>query len=101
MGNQECIWDVRFEICISYEGGGTEKAVGYALLISGLIVAGDVNLGIVSVKVQGRKHKSLQRFSSGRDFTQRIGYLQNHQTAEGEEVRRLLGFRDTLLTARL
>ena len=59
MGNQECIWDVRFEICISYEGGGTEKAVGYALLISGLIVAGDVNLGIVSVKVQGRKHKSL------------------------------------------
>lgn len=55
MGNREYIWDIRFEICISHEGGGT-KAFGCALLISGLIgTAGDLNLGIVSVKVQCRK----------------------------------------------
>lgn len=55
VGNREYIWDISFEICISHEGGGT-KAFGCALLISGLIgTAGDLNLGIVSVKVQCRK----------------------------------------------
>ena len=38
MRSRECIWDVRFEICISREGGGT-KAFGCALWISGLIGA--------------------------------------------------------------
>lgn len=43
MRSRECIWDVRFEMCISREGGGT-KAFGCALLISGLIgAAGDLN----------------------------------------------------------
>ena len=43
MRSRECIWDVRYEMCISHEGGGT-KAFGCALLISGLIgAAGDLN----------------------------------------------------------
>lgn len=74
MGNQEYIWDIRFEICISHEGGGT-KAFGCALLMSGLIgAAGDLNLGIVSVKFQCRKQTTLDIFVR-RDFTQRVGYL--------------------------
>ena len=74
MGNQEYIWDIRFEICISHEGGGT-KAFGCALLMSGLIgAAGDLNLGIVSVKFQCRKQTTLDIFIR-RDFTQRVGYL--------------------------
>lgn len=74
MGNQEYIWDIRFEICISHEGGGT-KAFGCVLLMSGLIgAAGDLNLGIVSVKFQCRKQTTLDIFVR-RDFTQRVGYL--------------------------
>lgn len=74
MGNREYIWDIRFEICISHEGGGT-KAFGCALLISGLIgTAGDLNLGIVSVKVQCRKQTTLDIFVRKRFHTE-SGYL--------------------------
>lgn len=74
MGNQEYIWDISFEICISHEGGGT-KAFGCALLISGLIgTAGDLNLGIVSVKFQCRKQTTLDIFVRKRFHTE-SGYL--------------------------
>ena len=70
MRSRECIWDVRFEICISREGGGT-KAFGCALWISGLIgAAGDLNFGIVSVKFQCRKQTTLDIFIRKRFHTE-------------------------------
>lgn len=57
-GESRIYWrHVSFEIGIGYEGGGAERqAVGYAVFILGSVGARDVNLGILSVKVQGRKH---------------------------------------------